>query len=219
MKKLSEGDVERLLTGAADWEPTAPPPPMVLPELRARRGFRPLYRIAGLGSLAVAVCITGWQLAPKPTAVPLPTRVVATELTFDAAPGKSPSETSAPPPVRLASAPPTDSDAPKRPRQIVRREARGSEDDESEVVRRRPRRKRNWIGERKSEPIRQNEEYAPDRYVLSSQPLPKDAVTLDDTHRVVPVVVTDRDEKTGELRLIPAATIVSNSAESNYSLE
>ena len=202
MKKLTEGDVERLLKGAADWEPTAPPPPMALPESRRRR-VAPTFRVAGLSSLAVAVVAVGWQLAPRPAPGPATPSVAAVEQ----APTQEPPEAS-PAPVRLASEP----IAPKRPPRVVR-----SDDGENEPVRRRPRRKRNWIGARKTETDRA--EYAPYRYVLSSQPLPKDAITLEDAPHVVPVVLTDRDAKTGDLRLVPAAAVVSDSPESAYSLE
>jgi hypothetical protein len=205
VKKLTQGDVERLLRDAADWEPNAPPPPMSLPEFRRHR-VAPGFWAAGLPSLAVAVVAAGWQLLPKPAPTvvalrPVPAFVVTT-----------PTPVTSPAPVRVAQEPESEPTVPRyrrRPSPSVERNAATPE--------RRPRRKRNWIGSRRTRKDRT--EYAPYRYVLSSQPLPKDAITLEDIPRVVPVVVTDRDGKTGEVQLIPAAAVVADLPENTYSLE
>ena len=67
-------------------------------------------------------------------------------------------------------------------------------------------------------PVREN--YASDSYNLDEpKPLPADAISLDESPKIVPVVVAEPDPETGGVRLRPAAATVPTSEDDPISLE
>jgi hypothetical protein len=57
------------------------------------------------------------------------------------------------------------------------------------------------------------------RYVSESKPLPTDAIALDESPKIVPLVVAEPDEETGGVHLRPAALSIPASEGDTISLE
>ncbi|MGC4044490.1 MAG: hypothetical protein QM758_11915 [Armatimonas sp.] len=222
MNRLNDNQVERLLKEAAKWEPDAQMPESLIRSALTkspRRKYTPLVSALSLSGAAFAGLMTFVVFRPEvpPTvAQPTPLAVKATPET-----GEKPATLSTPAPTP-ASIPATHV-AQNTPEKSSTVSKPSNREDKPLHKRSHGKRRSNRSTESQARASRQELpklEYAPSTYENEPKPLPDNAISLDESPKIVPVVVADTDPETGEVLLRPAAAMVpASSADAPISLE
>ncbi len=201
----SESRIESLLRTAADWEPDRAMPAGLIraalqPAPKRQLAWIPALSACGAalaGVLAVAVMRpeVSVSLSPVPYSTPAP----QLPETPDAPPQVFPPyQVEMPRPVPVA--------AVSRPRRLRRHRALDAPAPRKHVqahARSHRRRYRETLA-----PREEGLQVASYQYVSEQKPLPKDAISLDESPKIVPVVVAEHDEETGGVRLHAGAASV-----------
>ncbi len=201
----SESRIESLLRTAADWEPDrAMPASLIRAALQPapKRQLAWTFALSACGAalagvLAVAVMRPEVPVSLSPVSYPTPAPQLPE--TPDAPPPQvfPPKQVETPGPVPVA--------AVSRPRRLRRHRALDAPA---------PRKRRRNHARPQRETLAPREEglqVASYQYVSEQKPLPKDAISLDESPKIVPVVVAEHDEETGDVRLHAGAASVPQS--------
>jgi hypothetical protein len=217
MNRLKETQVERLLQEAAGWEPEAQMPENLVRAALARSPRRrrvPLLPALSLSGAAFAGLLTFVVFRPEvpPTVVP-PAPSIST-VVHETQPDVPDVKPTPAPPVQVAKQP---SEKQTRPSSAPRmrwnkpRRHKAYRTRRASHARIRPQRTETAVPDRL--------EYASYQSVSENKPLPADAISLDESPKIVPVVVAEPDHETGGVRLHAAAASVPNNEDAPISLE
>lgn len=227
MSRLNDNQVERLLKEAAPWEPDAQMPESLIRSALTqspRRRRAPLMSALSLSGAAFAGIMAFVVFRPEvpPTITGEPTSAPVMVV-----PGGQPTTT---PDIQPASGikPDTSKSVPPAPEVQVADNTAKSSTVSKPSSRREGRRKHNR-GKRRSHEVQlpTPKQVSPDKLDIASKtytnepkPLPENAIALDESPKIVPVVVADTDPETGEVLLRPAvATVPTTAADAPISLE
>jgi hypothetical protein len=208
----SESRVERLLKAAANWEPDhAMPENLIWESLRPapKRSVRWVLALPACGAALAGVLAIAVMRPEVPGNLP-PVRYETPERQLSELPVVSTPQPPVFTPKRVEAEVPVRVVSVVRPKRSRRREP----DAPSRRKRVQPRRSRPdaRVRHRTQETlVSPNEELqtASYQYVSEQKPLPKDAISLDESpNKIVPVVVAEPDEETGGVRLHAGAASV-----------
>ena len=229
MSRLNDNQVERLLKEAAPWEPDAQMPESLIRSALTqspRRRRAPLMSALSLSGAAFAGIMAFVVFRPEvpPTITGEPTSAPVMVV-----PGGQPVATPGIQPASLVTKPETSKSTSAAPAQVAQNTEKPSTVSKPSN-RREGSRRRHSSGRRRSsdatirsprkEARPDTTNYAKFEDTNEPKPLPENAIALDESPKIVPVVVADTDPETGEVLLRPAvATVPTTAADAPISLE